>query len=54
MFKGAPYHWADVIKPGMFLFEIGGVNLEVAHIAFESVRDKLSVITKIAYNPTKD
>ena len=52
--KGAPDHWAAVIKPGMILFEIGGVDLEVAHRALELASDKLPVITKIAYKPTKD
>ena len=52
--KGAPDHWAAVIKPGMILFEIGGVDLEVAHRALELASDKLPVITKIAYKPTRD
>ena len=29
--KGAPEFWAAVIKPGMILFEIGGVDLKQAH-----------------------
>ena len=51
--KGAPDHWAAVIKPGMILFEIGGVDIETAHRALELASDKLPVITKIAYKPTK-
>ena len=52
--KGAPESWAAVIKPGMILFEIDGVDLKVAHRALELAADKLPVITKIAYKPTQD
>jgi large subunit ribosomal protein L16 len=52
--KGAPDHWAAVLKPGMILFEIGGVDLKVAHRALELAASKLPVKTKIAYKPTQD
>lgn len=52
--KGAPDHWAAVIKPGMILFEIGGVDPKVAHRALELAGDKLPVLTKIVYKPTRD
>ena len=52
--KGAPDHWAAVIKPGMILFEVGGVDLALAHRALELASDKLPIITKIAYKPTRD
>ena len=52
--KGAPDHWAAVIKPGMILFEIGGVDLKVAARALELAGDKLPVLTKIVYKPTRD
>ena len=52
--KGAPDHWAAVLKPGMILFEVGGVDLELAHRALELAADKLPVRTKIAYKPTRD
>ena len=52
--KGAPDHWAAVIKPGMILFEVGGVYIDLAHRALELAADKLPVITKIAYKPTRD
>jgi len=52
--KGAPDHWAAVIKPGMILFEISGVDLAVAHRALELASSKLPVKTKIAYKPTID
>ena len=52
--KGAPDHWAAVIKPGMILFEVGGVDLALAQKALELAGDKLPVLTKVAYKPTKD
>ena len=52
--EGAPDHWAAVLKPGMILFEVGGVDLELAHRALELAADKLPVRTKIAYKPTRD
>ena len=52
--KGAPDHWAAVIKPGMILFEIGGVDINLAHDALHLAAQKLPVLTKIAVKPTKD
>ncbi len=52
--KGAPDHWAAVIKPGMILFAIGGVDLNVPPINKKKNGDKLPVLTKIAYKPTRD
>lgn len=52
--KGAPDHWAAVLKPGMILFEIGGVDINLATEALHLASQKLPVITKIAYRPTKD
>ena len=52
--KGAPDHWAAVLKPGMILFEVGGVDLELAHRALELAADKLPIRTQIAYKPTRD
>ena len=52
--KGAPDHWAAVLKPGMILFEIGGVDINLAHEALVLASAKLPVKTKIAYKPTQD
>ncbi len=52
--KGAPEFWAAVIKPGMILFEIGGVDIQLAARALELAASKLPVRTKIAYKPTHD
>lgn len=52
--KGAPDHWAAVIRPGTVLFEVAGVDLSIAHRALELAASKLPIVTKIMYKPTKD
>lgn len=52
--KGAPDHWAAVIKPGMILFEIGGIDRDIATRAMELASSKLPIKTKIAYKPNQD
>ena len=52
--KGAPEWWAAVIKPGVILFEVGGVDLKLAEAALSLAADKLPIKTKIAFKPTKD
>lgn len=52
--KGAPDHWAAVIRPGTVLFEVAGVDLAIAHRALELAASKLPIVTKIMYKPTKD
>ena len=49
-----PEFWAANIKPGMILFEIGGVDLAVAEEALSLAASKLPIVTKIAFKPTKD
>ena len=44
--KGAPDHFAAVVKPGRILFEIGGVSEELAKEAMELAAQKLPVRTK--------
>ena len=44
--KGAPEFWTARIKPGTMLFEISGVEKEVAQEAFRLASHKLSVKTK--------
>jgi large subunit ribosomal protein L16 len=51
--KGAPEFWAAVIKPGQILFEIGGVELDVAEDAMKLAGSKLPIKTKIAYRPAQ-
>ena len=44
--KGNPEGWVARIKPGKILFEIAGVNEELARKAFKSASNKLPVKTK--------
>ena len=47
--KGAPEYWVAVIKPGQILFEIGGVERDIAESAVTLAGSKLPFKTKIAY-----
>ena len=49
--KGAPDHWVAVVKPGRVLFEIAGVNEEMAREALQLANHKLPINTRII---TKD
>ena len=44
--KGAPDHWVVVIKPGKILFEMEGVEENLARAAMRLAADKLSVKVK--------
>jgi large subunit ribosomal protein L16 len=44
--KGAPDHWAAVVKPGRLLFEADGVPETVAKEAMELAAQKLPIKTK--------
>jgi large subunit ribosomal protein L16 len=45
--KGAPEFWACRIKPGRIMFEIDGVDWEVARTAFDLAAAKLPIRTRI-------
>src|SRR3974390_892796 len=45
--KGAPEQWVAVIRPGKILFEMEGVPLEVAKVAFDLAAAKLPLPTKL-------
>ncbi|BBJ27225.1 MAG: 50S ribosomal protein L16 [Mesoaciditoga sp.] len=45
--KGNPEKWVCVVKPGKIMFEIGGVNKEVAEEALRLASSKLPIKTKI-------
>lgn len=45
--KGSPEEWVAVIKPGRVLFEISGVEKDIANAALRLARYKLPVRTKI-------
>jgi len=44
--KGAPDHWAAVVKPGRILFEADGVSMQVAQEAMHLAAQKLPIKTK--------
>ena len=44
--KGAPEHWVAVIRPGRILFEMGGVQEEIAREAMRLAAHKLPIKTK--------
>lgn len=44
--KGAVDHWVAVVKPGRMLFEIGGVEKEIAREAMILASHKLPVSTR--------
>ena len=44
--KGAPDHWVAVVKPGRILFEMAGVNEEVAKEAMRLASHKLPIDTR--------
>ena len=46
--KGAPDQWVAVVKPGRILFEVEGVDKDLASEAFRIAGHKLSVKTKLA------
>ena len=45
--KGAPEYWVAVVKPGRVLFEMGGIDAEVAKEALRLAGHKLPIKTKI-------
>lgn len=44
--KGAPDHWAAVVRPGRMLFEVGGLTVDEAKKAFKMASYKLPILTK--------
>lgn len=45
--KGAPDHWVAVVKPGRMLFEVAGVDAELARAALRLASYKLPVETRL-------
>jgi large subunit ribosomal protein L16 len=44
--KGNPEEWVAVVKPGRIMFEISGVEWDVAHEALRLAAHKLPIKTK--------
>ena len=49
--KGTPEYWAARVKPGRVMFEIDGVNADIAHTALNLGSSKLPLQTKIITRP---
>ncbi len=47
--KGAPEYWVAVVRPGLMLFELEGVPLDVAREAMRRAAHKLPIKTKFVY-----
>ena len=45
--KGAPDHWVAVVKPGRVMFEIAGVQSDLAHEALRLAAHKLPIGTRL-------
>lgn len=45
--KGAPEYWVAVVKPGRIMFEVDGVDVEIAKEAFRLAGHKLPISTKM-------
>ncbi len=45
--KGNPEKWVAVVKPGRVLFELGGVNAELARGAMERAIQKLPIRARV-------
>ena len=46
--KGSPEYWVAVVKPGRILFELGGVDEDLAKEAFRLGMHKLPFATRMA------
>ncbi len=44
--KGSPEYWVAVVKPGRVMFELSGVDVEVAREAMRLAQHKLPIKTK--------
>lgn len=52
--KGSPEYWVAVVKPGRVLFEIAGVNEEVAREAMRLAMHKLPIKCKFVKKDAED
>ncbi|CAB4815660.1 MAG: 50S ribosomal protein L16 [Actinobacteria bacterium] len=49
--KGNPEHWVAVVKPGRILFELAGVDQELARSAMERAIQKLPIRARFVIRP---
>ena len=51
--KGSPEYWVAVVQPGRILFEMDGVDVEVAREAMRLAGHKLPIKTKFIFKETE-
>jgi large subunit ribosomal protein L16 len=49
--KGNPEHWVAVVKPGRILFELAGVDQDLARSAMERAIQKLPIRARFVIRP---
>ena len=49
--KGNPEHWVAVVKPGRILFELAGVDQDLARSALERAIQKLPIRARFVIRP---
>jgi large subunit ribosomal protein L16 len=49
--KGNPEHWVAVVKPGRIMFELAGVDQELAKAAMERAIQKLPIQARFVVRP---
>lgn len=49
--KGSPEHWVAVVRPGRVLFELGGVDAQLARAAMERAIQKLPMKARFVVRP---
>ena len=49
--KGSPEYWVAVVRPGKVIFEMEGVDRDVAREAMRLASNKLPAKTKFVYRP---
>jgi large subunit ribosomal protein L16 len=49
--KGNPEHWVAVVRPGRVLFELAGVDQELAHAAIDRAIQKLPFKARFVVRP---
>ena len=52
--KGSPEYWVAVVKPGRIMFEMDGVDLEVAREAMRLAGHKLPIKTKFIFKEEQE
>lgn len=49
--KGAPEFWVAVVKPGRVMFEVAGIDKDLANQALKLCSNKLPIKTKVVSRP---